>query len=108
MPQRIFTEDVPRSDGSIKYPKGLVSSDYGPTTWDQLEHDVGKPLDSFSRPLDDAAAAAIAAESAGGGSGQPEPTALASAGPALAPAREQPRKPKARPRRKRAARKKGN
>ncbi len=92
MPQRVFTQDIRRADGSVKFPNGFLSSDYGPTTWDQLAHDVGKPLDDFSRPLDDAAGAALAAESAGGGPGQPEPTAPASAGPAPGPVREQPRR----------------
>ncbi len=92
MPQRVFTEDIRRADGSVKFPNGFLSSDYGPTTWDQIANDVGKPLDEFSRPLDDAAGAALAAVSAGGGPGQPEPTAPVSAGPAPGPVREQPQR----------------
>ena len=96
--QRVFTEAVHRQDGTVKWPAGLTSADYGVATWDQIEADVGKPLDEFSRPLEDAAAAALLPTNpvsppeanVMGDAGQPGNPAPAPAGPALAPAREPP------------------
>ena len=88
--QRVFTEDVHRQDGTVKWPAGLTSADYGPTTWDQIEADVGKPLGEFSRPLEDAAAAALVPANVMGDAGQPDNPAPAPVGPAPAPARGPP------------------
>ena len=96
--QRVFTEDVHRQDGTVKWPKGLISGNYRPETWDDIATSVGKALGEFTRPVEDAASTAILAASspvppppeanAMGDAGQPDNPASAPAGPALAPARE--------------------
>ena len=89
--ERVFTEDVHREDGTVKWPKGLISGNYRSETWDDIATVVGKPLDEFTKPIEDAATSTILAQAAAmGDAGQPDSPVPAPAGPAPAPVREPP------------------
>lgn len=56
--QRIFTENVGGTDKAPRFAKGAVE-DYPMVTWDSIARSAKKPLDKFSRPVEQAAKGGI-------------------------------------------------
>lgn len=59
--KRIFTEDVCRKSGEVKFPAGLVR-DFPKPTWSQIASSIEKPLDEFSAPTESTNAKALLAK----------------------------------------------
>ena len=56
--ERIFTENVGGDQNRPRFPKGAIL-DYPMATWDQIARSAKKPLEKFSRAVDQAAKGGI-------------------------------------------------
>lgn len=58
--ERTFTEDVKTVKGEVRWSAG-ESRDYNPDTWGRIAQSVGRPLDDFTVPVEEAARRSVTA-----------------------------------------------